>query len=316
MEQKQMVEAFTEALTNPKVVALVSTLVAKEIIRQKTTPSNVEEGIVKNHVIFSVEGSKTGTFMTVKDVTEEIEKFNSELTLRSRVFGKALISNAKVTKTSAKGRVYLIEKVVEEITPEMLEGIAANHLEVVADEVEGEDEEIAKPKDEQITFEDIKGMDLSELLDVYATCPEKIKKVKKMDADELRVKLINILGLTAAVKVEKKSKKIVEKVEQPEVDTDLLIEAVNDYEDLDDYRDHLASMSRSKLIKHINKYKMPLSVEGKDEDQIIDSILELIKTNLEPETIEIEETPAVVEKKKKDKKEKKNKKDKKKKKKK
>lgn len=70
-------------------------------------------------------------------------------------------------------------------------------------------------------------------------------------------------------------------IEKPPVDVDLLQEAVEDYDDLADYEEHLRSKSKKALIKHINKHKMQVIVEDKDEDEIVDAILKFISPYLE-----------------------------------
>ena len=304
MLQKQLEDAVKAVLEDKKTLSTFATSLAKEIIKQKSNPSNLEEGLVKEHVIFSLNGSDTGTFMTAKEVSEEILGFKPDITIRPRIFGKALMSEASVTKDSSSGRVYLIEKVVKEITPELLDEIT--HKTDAKDiQVNAPEEVKADAKGNTLTLEDLNGMDLSELLEVNKSFEAvKAKKAKKMDADELRDKLIAFFEL---------NEKVSEETEEKNVDVDLLIASVGEAEaeTLEDYEEFLEDLSRSKLIKHINKFKMPIVTEEKTEEEIIESILSLMKENMdsnEEEEAEEKEEPKEEPKKDKKKKDKKKKK--------
>ena len=273
-----MTEAFTNALTNPKVIALVAALTAKEIIKSKANPTNVEEGLVKNHVLFAQEGSESGKFMTVKDITEVISEFNKDLTIRPRVFGKALISEAAVTKQSNNGRVYFIETVVKEITASLLENIqtaAASTVDVKdVEEVSAADDLDAQ--NAPLTPADLDDMVLTELLEVKEAFELKIKKAKKMDADQLREILKAFLTKEAPAPEEK---------EEVLVLSDEAIDALmSEYGDVADYKEILSSFSRKKLIKHINKFAMPIITENRTEEEITESIIEAVK-----ETVSVKE---------------------------
>lgn len=107
------------------------------------------------------------------------------------------------------------------------------------------------------------------------------------------------------------------------VDKDLIGDALDGYEDADDYFDELRGLSKKHLIKHVNKFKMPIICENKEVDLIVESIRNLMHIVFEIDTKkvkkeEVEEEPKPSEKpkekksKKDKKKEKKSKKDKKK----
>lgn len=280
MEQKTIEAAIKAVLEDPKVVSSLAENVAKQMIKNKSNPTNIEEELVRDHVIFGQVDSETAKFMTTKEITEEIHGFKPDLTIRPRIFGKALIAEAVKTKDSSAGRVYLVEAVVEKITEKVLEDIIKATPVKNDEEVPGEEN--------PLTIDDLNDMDLSELLEVNENVEAvKKKKAKKMDADELRQKLIKAMDLGVDVSdvdfTEEKEE------EKPEVDVALLIAAVNDYETLKDYKEHLDSMSKSKLIKHINKHKMPIVCENKDEEEIVESIVALIKENMRDEAEEEEE---------------------------
>lgn len=304
--EKQLEKAFKNVLEDPKTVDFLAKALAKQVVKEKSTPSNAEEELVKEHIVFGVEGSDTAKFMTTKEIIEEIHGFKPDINIRPRIFGKACIAEAQKTKDSAAGRVYLVEAVVKEITPELLDEIThktnGDGENKDAKEIEVDFENVQK-----LTIADLNDMGVAELLEVLEAAPFKIKKAKKMDADELRAKLIEALDLENEQEEEE---------EAIPVDLDLLAEAVSDYDSVEDYKEHLESFSKSKLIKHINKYKMPIVCEDKTEEEIVFSIIQLVLANIEQEEEEEEQPePAkktVVKKKKKDKK--KDKKDKKKKK--
>src|SRR5690606_27293017 len=125
--------------------------------------------------------------------------------------------------------------------------------------------------------------DLGELYDFLELKDLKVKGRKKMDADELRASIIVLLGLDVEIEKEAASQEEPAKKteqEKPTVDTGLLIAAVGDCETLDDYEELLQGMSRKALIKHINKFKMPILTEGLDEDEIVTSICTLMSENM------------------------------------
>lgn len=268
-----MTEAFEKALTNPKVIALVASLTAKEMVKSKSNPTNIEETLVRDHVVFAQKGSESGVFMTTKEVTEKILAFNDELTIRPRIFGKSLISEAEVTKDSSHGRVYMIEAVVEKITAKLLDTIikAADVKNIdVKDVKEIASKDVLESQDSPLNYGDLDDMDLSELLEVKAAYELKIKKAKKMDADELRA----IIRKTVWPELDSNGAK--EKEETPELDANQAALLLEEYGDTEEYSEILKSFSRKKLIKHINEYKMPVRTEEKTEDEIVASILELL----------------------------------------
>lgn len=230
MEQSVITEAFEKALTNPRVIKLVADLTAKEMISKKSSPSNDEAALAKNHVVFAQEDSETGVWETVKEISTRIQEFK-EGTIRPRVFGKALMADAVKTKDSAVGRKYFIEGVFEEITSEVLEAISNPKATPVksttakAEDLEVESEEVKE--ETPLTYEDLSGMDIEELLEVNeAVGFMKPKKAKKLDSDELREGLIKALGL---VKSEKKSKKVKEKdVDKSDIDAAPTVEEVDE----------------------------------------------------------------------------------------
>lgn len=289
MEQKQIESAVIAVLQDPKLVAEFASKVAKAIVREKSNPDNIEEALVKNHVIFAEKGSATGKWMTVKEISEEILGFNDDIDIRPRIFGKALMVDVKDTKDSNAGRVYFIEAVVEEITADLIDSFGKAPAESVEDKKDAAEEAATISLSEQLD-----GMGLTELLEIYHSLPIEIKKYKKLDADELRKKMKKKLSELESSS-EKEAEVIPETVtetatveEKPKVNVALLIQAVSDYEELSDYKDHLSSMSKGKLIKHINNYEMPIICEDKTEEEIVEAIVSLIEENMEAPTDEPE----------------------------
>lgn len=321
MEQKQIEDAIKNVFSDKKFVESFAKDVSKEIIKQKATPSNDEEGLVKAHVLFSEEGSETGTFMTTKEIMEEIHAFK-DVNIRPRIFGKALMADAKVTKETNAGRVYLIEAVLEEISEESVKNLI--NFDVNFEEVKDAPE--TEETGEALTSEDLDDMELSELLDVLKAAPFKIKKAKKMDADELRERLKAEFGLVGAEEEEtqqveedslselidmnkkglkefiknnnldistknkdedeivseirkalskKESKEEPNDKQQKEVDQTLLIAAINGHETVDDYEDFLDDMKAKEVVKHVEKYKIPVDTSLEKED-LIEAIIDVI----------------------------------------
>lgn len=297
-----MTEAFEKALTNPKVITLLASLTAKEIVKSKSNPSNVEETLVRDHVVFAQKDSKSGVFMTTKEITEKILAFNDELTIRPRIFGKGLITEAVVTKDSNQGRVYFIEAVVEKITAELLDTISrTSAMETVVEGAEViKPEDTLENQDSPLSIDDLTEMDLSELLEVKAAYDLKIKGAKKMEADELRAAISSIVWPDAKATTK----------EAPSISTDIIEALMAEYGDMADYTAMLVGFSRKKLIKHINKFKMRVPTEMKTEEEITALIIELIESSKPSVEIPLKEEPkeAKSEKKKDKKKKKKNKK--------
>ena len=258
MEQNQLQRAVIEAMQDPKVIAEFAISVSKKILEQKSKPNSDEGLYVKNHVLFAEAGDVKGTFMIAKEIEEAILELNPNFEIRTRTFGKELLSEAKEVKSTNKGRAYFVRAIVADMK-EYAENIAVEDAEVIEDEVEEEVKEEKSKKDKKKDKKDK-------------------KKSKSDDDDEVEVEETKELP-----KIEPK-----EAFDGPKVDVMMLIAAVEGFDDLEDYKEHLDSMSLSKLIKHINKFKMPIICENKDEDEIVDSIVALLKANL-PKEEDVEE---------------------------
>lgn len=286
MEQKQVQDAINEALGDPEVVAAFASAVGKKLIEQKTKVTSDEERYVRNHVVFAEAGDTKGTYMIAKEIEEAILQFNSEFNIRTRTFGKALLTDAKEVKQTNKGRAYFVRAIVED-------------MKKYAEQLPVETEEVATEKPAKETAEQPK-----------KDKKKKSKKDKKKDAaDSVDVSDVEFkpVGEEAADKIPTIEPKDAFDPPAPEVDVAILIAIANDYETLRDYKEHLDSMSRSKLIKHINKGKMPIHTENLDEDAIVKSIIKLFEANLPKEDHVSEEAAETSKKSKKDKKKKKKK---------
>lgn len=255
MEQNQLQRAVIEAMQDPKVIAEFAISVSKKILEQKSKPNSDEGLYVKNHVLFAEAGDVKGTFMIAKEIEEAILELNPNFEIRTRTFGKELLSEAKEVKSTNKGRAYFVRAIVADMK-EYAANIAVEDAEVLEEEVEEEVEEEKSKKDKKKDKKDK-------------------KKSKSDDDDDDDDEIEETKELP---KIEPK-----EAFDGPKVDVMMLIAAVEGFDDLEDYKEHLDSMSLSKLIKHINKFKMPIICENKDEDEIVDSIVALLKANLPKE---------------------------------
>lgn len=278
MEQNQMSKAFVEAMNEPKVIEVFAAAVAKKIIEQKSKPSNDEDLFVKNHVVFAEPGDTKGTYMIAKEIEEAILVFNPDFEIRTRTFGKALLSESKDQKSTNKGRAYFVRAIVED-----MKKYAA---ELTVEDAEHVDEETADMPEAPVE---------SEKKDKKKDKNKDKKKDKKSKSEDEVVETAEVEE-TAELKPATPQEAFA-----PPVDVAQLIKATEGYDNLDDYKEHLEGMSKGKLIKHINEHKMPISCENVDEDVIIERILAMINANLPKEEVKTE--PAKEEKKsKKDKK--------------
>lgn len=261
MEQSNLQRAVIEAMQDPKVIAEFAIAVSKKIIDQKLKTNSDEDLYVRNHIVFAEAGDPDGTFMIAKEIEDSILEINPEFEIKTRLFGKALLAETKETKQTSKGRAYFIKAIVSDMK-DYAEGMEADEIVDKANSDDPEEEE--KPKKDKKKDKD-----------------KKSKKDKNSDSDE-------------ATEEEKElpKKTTEEAFEKPEVDVQLLIAACEGSDTLLDYKLHLESFSRNKLIKHINEFKMPLIVTDLTEDEIIDSIINLLRENLpedEPVSEEVEE---------------------------
>ena len=250
-----MSKAFTEAMQEPKVIEAIATAVAKKIIEQKSKPSNDEDLFVKNHVVFAEPGDTKGTYMIAKEIEEAILEFNPDFEIRTRTFGKALLSESKDQKSTNKGRAYFVRAIVED-----MKKYAA---ELTVDDAEHVEEEVAEVSEK------------SEKKDKKNKKDKKDKKSKSEDATETK----ESPELKPATP---------EEAFEPAVDVAQLIRATEGYNDLKEYKEFLDGMSKGKLIKHINEHKMPISCENVEEDVIVGRILDMVEKHLPKEEVKTE----------------------------
>lgn len=264
MEQSLLQRAIIEALQDPKVVAEFAIMVSKKIIEQKSKPSNDEDLFVKNHVVFAEAGDVNGTYMIAKEIEEAILAINPEFEIRTRTFGKALLSESKEQKQTNKGRAYFIKAIV----PDM----KAYAAELVVEEAQHVDEETT---------------------DSAEKSGKKDKKDKKKDK-KAPAEVEEKPEITPATPEEA--------FELP-VDVAQLIAATEGFDSIEEYKEFLEGMSKGKLIKHINAHKMPISCENVEEDVIVGRIIEMVEKHLtEEETAEVPAVESDEKKSKKDKK--------------
>lgn len=293
-------EAVIAALEDPKVVAAFAEAILKQVSKKKSTPANIEETLVSKHVLFAKEGSETATFMTSKEVAAAVLEFNEDIELKPRVFGRCLLNAATESKKSNLGQVYLIEGIYED---------ANKPSEVVKEEEEKKEEEEIPEEEKAGSRSELFEMSKDELKAIIKEHGYDIK-TKKRSVKEIANDFLTLQ--TPSSEEEIKEIPVLDSVE-----LGLLMEAVNDCEDMSDYKDLLKGMSKKALIKHINKFKMKVEVKGLDEDEIIEVITNYMDLHL-AEDKEVEEakddesssvsTEERTEKKKKSKKDKKKKK--------
>ena len=271
MEQSLLQRAIIEAMQDPKVVAEFAISVSKKIIEQKSNPSNNEDLYVRNHVVFAEPGDPKGTFMIAKEIEEAILEINPEFEIRTRTFGKALLSESKEQKNTNKGRAYFIRAIVADMKA-FAEELTVEEAEVVEEKETGEKSEKKKDKkkDKKSKKEDFSITDES---------------TEKEEASEIK-------PATPAEAFE------------PPVDVAQLISATEGFDTIEEYKEFLEGMSKGKLIKHINAHKMPISCENVEEDVIVGRIIDLVEKHLsaDEEEVETAEAPAEDKKSKKDKK--------------
>lgn len=277
-----MSKAFAEAMQDSKVIEVFAATVAKKIIEQKSKPSNDEDLFVKNHVVFAEAGDVKGTYMIAKEIEEAILAINPEFEIRTRTFGKSLLSESKEQKQTNKGRAYFIKAIV----PDM----KAYAAEVVVEDAEHVSEEAVEEEVEVPTTEKSGKKDKKDK-----------KKDKKSKSEDEVAEVAELKPATP------------EEAFEPAVDVAQLIKATEGYDSIDDYKEHLEGMSKGKLIKHINLHKMPISCENVDEEVIVGRIIDMIEKHMtveeEKEVEEVAETEAPTETKKEKKKDKKSKKE-------
>lgn len=256
MDLSNLTQAVEDALGDPKTLKTFATAVAKEILKQKATVSNGEDRLVRKHVIFGQSGSETAKYMTANEIKEEILSLDPEQNIRPRVFGKSLMNDVIDTKRNSQGQLYFVEAVVETITADLIEkyaSVPASKVEtVVADETTETEAKEDAPKKEK----------------------KKDKKGKKSkDKEE-----------PAEEEEEDQAKEEPAKMEvvKDPIDLSAVLEILNDYDSLNDYEEYLRTLKRGKLIKHINKGKMPILTEGNTEGEIVDDIIRLIVENMSP----------------------------------
>jgi hypothetical protein len=263
MLKSDLIEAFKETLKDPKVVSKMAESFANEVIKQKTAVNNDEDRAVKAHVIFADKGDTDATFMNAKDVLHELSLFGHE-DLRVRTLGKSLLKDAKDTKQASGGRVYLIKQIIKDITKYEPTKAAVKDIDVKdPEEVEtqGKDKKPKKKKDKKLTAEKLPTKTPEEAFDEPS---EEIPDIEKVNMNKL-------------------------------------IEAGNEYEDIDAMKEHLSSMSISKLIKYINKNELPVMANKSDnEDTVVDRIVAVFTHHMSKNDAEqASETQAAKDKKKK-----------------
>ena len=248
MEQSQVNEAIVEALRDSSTVSFLASAVSKQLIEQKSKVSNDEEKMVKDHVIFAPDGDVNAKYMISNDIKKALETINPNLVLRTRTLGKALLSSCISVKQTNKGKAYLVTDIVADIKDYVAAPAAA-----------AEDADVSADDDP---------------IDVEVSGKKKSKKDKKKDkkksSDNQEVQKISPEDAFDAPE------------QQPieDVELSVLTAVANDFKDIDEYASFLAGKSRSGLIKHLNKSKLPIRTEGYDDEAVIKAILRLFEANM------------------------------------
>lgn len=284
MDKVLVVNAIIEVMTtDDAVVKVFAERVSKKLSEgNKVAVRDFESTLIVKHIVFAEEGEE-GTFMTVKDIAEAINEFDPT-PIKPRVFGKFLKDESILNKTSNKGHVYFIEGIYEDKTEP-----TSNAL---VNESDSEEEEETGPGIGN------KAEDLAEELRILSKKELKsLIKEKGLSIDTKGKETFDIVDELLAILC---SEPVIEEVTEDAAESlkgedqkvnsaDLLVvsEVLDDYETEKDYRESLSSMSRSKLIKHINAFRMKVvTVIGSGEkavsltnEQIISNILGFLDLN-------------------------------------
>ena len=200
--------------------------------------------------------------MIAKEIEESLLEINPDFDIRTRTFGKSLLTYALDVKQTNKGRAYFVRAIVDDMK---------KYVETMdVDEVIDESKLVKKDKKKA---EKGKGKDKKK--EKNAIAPEEDNAITPATPDEA--------------------------FDLP-IDVSLLIQLVDGYDTLGEFEESLGGMSKTKLIKLINKHKLPVICEDEDEDVIVQRIMDVLIANLPKEDVSKSE-----QKTKKDKKDKKSK---------
>jgi hypothetical protein len=249
MEQNLVVKAVLEALGDPKVVAAFAEAVGKKVVEQKSKPGSQEDSLVIDHIVFAEASDSKGTYMIAKEIEEALLEINPDFDIRTRTFGKSLLTHALDVKQTNKGRAYFVKAIVDDMKK------FAAEMDVEAPTNESKEAKKDKKAD--------KGKDKSE------KDGKDKKKDKKKDKDSSEDE--DATTLTPATPAE---------AFEPPIDVAQLIEMVSGYDTVGEFHEHLAGMSLTKLIKLINKHKLPIITSDTDEDGVVNRIVDLLLANL------------------------------------
>ena len=268
MYQKMYSEAFKEALKDPKVITTLATATAKKLVELKTKSSSVEDGLVKKHVIFVGEDNEDGKWMTNKQIMDAILEINGDIELRSRIFGKALISDCLATRDARVGRQYFVLDVVEKIDTETLKELEEAQLAKAEADAKKALETTEEAKETPVTSEEV-------VAEENKAKKEKTSKKPTHKGDEFTTE--DLEGVQACLE---------------------------DFDSVKDYKEYLKGLSEKALIKQCNKYKLKVHTEGFSDKEIAKNIINYIKDVIayaekEAESEEVEQPKTGVKKEKK-----------------
>ena len=251
MEHNEMSEAFKLALGDQRVVKVLTETVAKKIIELKSKPTNVEDILVKNHVIFAEAGDVDGKWMIAKEIGDAVLKFNPQQDIRVRTFGKALIQDAKDVKQSNKGKQYFVKAIVKDMLEyaKELPAAAENLVEARKEAVELIVGSVKELKNALI--EELEAMD-KKALKKFIEKNDLGIKTKGMDELNIRIAILNL------------QEPAVKEKELPKIDPKEAFEPAAREKKLDGAI--VGAMSRDELIALIKEKELDIEVKDKHTD--------------------------------------------------
>ena len=235
--------AIVNTLKDPKVLSEFAKVVARKVLDEKSKPSNEEETLVKNHVIFATIEDEGAEYMTANEIMQKLTELLPNAQIRVRSLGKALLTDCLVNKQTNQGKAYLIKDIVKDLEEH------ASHIPVkeTVEVKEKTSKETEKKKDKKKKKKD-KNLELNFEPDVDSE-KEQLPKVKPEDA-----------------------------FEAPEISSETVEEIANKYSSLDDLEDELDEMNRGELIKWINKFQLPIITGEDSAAKIVEKVVNLLES--------------------------------------
>lgn len=156
MQVKKTQEAFIEALQDPKVIESIANLLVRKLISKSKDTFGLEQTIVKNHVIFSLEEDLDGKYMTSTQIKKALLAINSEWQINTNKLGRALSVDTLTSKMITGYRKYFIKDIVKEITLDKLGIQSAKETKELDDAITASTTKAENdPEDLNVDFENV-----------------------------------------------------------------------------------------------------------------------------------------------------------------